>query len=68
MWISHPALKEEIRKWWNIRIQGTAMFRIAKKLREVKYNFKKWKKESFGNIFRIKSELQMDLGEVQFKI
>lgn len=44
------------------------MFRIAKKLREVKCNLKKWKKESFGNIFKIKFDLQMDLGEVQFKI
>lgn len=68
MWLSHPFFKEEIRKWWNISIFGTTMFRVAKKLREVKFNLKKWKKESFGNIFRIKYDLQMDLGEIQNKI
>lgn len=68
MWISHPALKGDIRKWWNISIHGTVMFRIAKNLTEVKCNLKKWKKESFGNIFRIKSDLQMKLGDIQFKI
>lgn len=42
---------DEVRKWWNIFVSGMAMFRVAKRLREVKNKVRKWKKETFGNSF-----------------
>lgn len=43
------------------------MFRVDKKLMEVKCKIR-WKKDTFGNIFGIKSKLQMELAEIQDKI
>lgn len=56
--LSHPRIFEEISKWWNIDVTGTSMFRISKKLKEVKTNVRRWKKDAFGNIFGTKIEIQ----------
>jgi hypothetical protein len=36
---------------WEIKINGSLMYRIAKNLDFVKNNLKKWNRESFGHIF-----------------
>lgn len=63
-WLSHPRIFEEIKRWWNIDISRTSMFRIAKKLKEVKFNLRRWKKDAFGNIFGTKSDIQGKLQEI----
>ncbi|XP_059071116.1 uncharacterized protein LOC131863509 [Cryptomeria japonica] len=68
MWLSHPFLYDNIKKWWNISINGSTMFRVAKKFVEVKSNIRKWNKESFGNIFVNKATIQLDLKEIKDKI
>ena len=40
MWISHLALETKISSWWKIEVEGTAMFRVAQKLKNVKRNIK----------------------------
>ena len=42
MWTLHPNLESLIKEWWNIRVEGTAMFRVAPKLNNVKKNMKKF--------------------------
>ena len=37
-------------------MEGTAMFRIAQKLKNVKRNIKVWYKSDFGHIFQEKVE------------
>ena len=57
VWILHPGLETLINEWWNIKFDGSAMFRVAKKLRNVKDNIKKWNRDTFGNIFENKRKI-----------
>lgn len=40
MWISHPSLENSIANWWNINVDGSTMYKVAKKLRNIKDNIK----------------------------
>lgn len=64
MCLDHPNLKKVIEKWWSIYLKGTVMYRMAKKLRHVKDNIKKWNKEVLGDIFVAKSKTQLELKEI----
>ncbi|XP_059068841.1 uncharacterized protein LOC131859266 [Cryptomeria japonica] len=68
MWLLAPDIHDNISKWWNVDIQGTAMFRVAKKLSNVKSNIQLWNKSSFSNIFQIKEKLKKDFDDVQSQI
>ncbi|XP_059070394.1 uncharacterized protein LOC131860059 [Cryptomeria japonica] len=60
-----PEIHDKIMEWWNIDIQGTTMFHIAKKLSSVKSHIQHWNKSSFGNIFKIKDKLKQELEEAR---
>lgn len=64
MWLDHPNLEKAIEKWWSIEVKGTAMYRIAKKLRNVKDNIKNWNKEVFSDLFATKTKTHMELKEI----
>ncbi|RVX15951.1 Auxilin-related protein 1 [Vitis vinifera] len=36
--------------WWEIEVRGSASFRLATKLKEIKQKLKVWNKEVFGNL------------------
>lgn len=44
MWMTRLDFKENLKSWWNQDIQGTTMFRVHHKLKEVKIKLKKWNK------------------------
>ena len=46
-----------IKEFWNIKVDRSAMFRVAKKMRNVKDNIKKWNRDNFGNIFENKRKI-----------
>ena len=50
---------EKLQEWWEDfpPIRGTRMYQFQQKLKLLKYNIKKWNKESFGNIFQAKQAL-----------
>ena len=48
-------------------IIGTWMYQFQQKLKLLKSNIKKWNKDSFGNIFQAKKELDNKIKEVQIK-
>ncbi|XP_057873436.2 uncharacterized protein LOC131079489 [Cryptomeria japonica] len=48
MWLSHPSLLNCVNEWWNVQVEGTDMFRIAKKLRIVK-DKDKIQREGYAN-------------------
>ncbi|XP_057828258.1 uncharacterized protein LOC131039491 [Cryptomeria japonica] len=60
--------KGSVKEWWSVQIDGTSIFRIAKKLRFVKEMVKKWNKEIFVDIFLQKSTLQVELNLIWDKI
>ena len=31
MWTSHPNLLDKVKLWWGMDVEGTAMFRVARK-------------------------------------
>ncbi|XP_059067365.1 uncharacterized protein LOC131858218 [Cryptomeria japonica] len=68
MWLDHPNLVQVIEKWWSIDVKGTAMYRIAKKLRNVKDNIKKWNKDVFRDLFAAKTKTELKLKEMHDKI
>ena len=49
-------------------MEGTAMFRVARKLNNVKRMVKAWNKSDFGHIFSIKEDLSTNLSSVQSSI
>ncbi|XP_059066266.1 uncharacterized protein LOC131857597 [Cryptomeria japonica] len=67
MWLSHPNLSSSVKDWWNVQVDGSAMFQVSKKLRHVKEEVKKWNREVFGDIFVQKFAIQEELGLIQDK-
>ena len=55
-------------KWWSIDIEGTTLFRVASKLKNVKREVKIWNKNCFGNIFENKLAMKEDIQKTQDKI
>lgn len=68
MWLLALDIYDNISKWWNVDIQGTAMFRVANKLANIISNIQLWNKVSFSNIFQIKENLKKYLDDVQSQI
>lgn len=68
MWTLHPSLENLIKEWWSIRVEGTAMFKVAAKLKNVLKNIKIWNKETFGNIFQNKKKVLEELKDNQDSI
>lgn len=67
-WLSHPSLENFVFEWWNSEVEGTTLFRVAKKLNIIKVKVKIWNKETFGDIFKMKANIKIDIKEVQDKI
>ena len=68
MWLSHPALEGNISHWWNLEVDGTAMYRVSQKLKNVKRNIKSWNRTNFGHIFQEKDEISNQLSSIQDEI
>ena len=68
MWMQHPRFKSKLEEWWNIEVEGTALFKVATKLRNVKKEAKIQNKRCFGNIFEIKPKIKEELKIIQDRI
>ena len=64
MWTSHPDLFDKVKSWWEIDVEGTTMFRVTRKLSNVKRKIKVWNKSDFGHIFKEKEDLSIKLSSV----
>ena len=49
-------------------LDGTAMYRLAQKLDNIRRNVKGWAKSSFGDLFKIKGEVEEKLKKLQGEI
>ncbi|XP_059073804.1 uncharacterized protein LOC131874442 [Cryptomeria japonica] len=67
MWLSHPNLFSSVKDRWNVHLDSSAMFWVAKNLRHVKERVKKWNREVFGDIFVQKFAIQEELVLIQGK-
>ena len=48
--MSHKEFNDRITDWWKIKIKGTIMYRLAKKLDKVKRNLKIWNRKILKNV------------------
>eukprot|EP00253_Pinus_taeda_P019985 PITA_19985 len=66
MWHTHPDFPNNIGKWWaeDMKIQGTKMFLLYKRLKYIKHKLKDWNKNEFGNIFEAKTVDERQLQEI----
>ena len=68
MWMQHPHFKSKLEEWWNIEVEGIALYKVATKLRNVKKESRIWNKRCFENIFEIKPKIKEELKIVQDRI
>ena len=66
--MQHPHFESKLVERWNIEIDGTALFRVASTLKNVKKKVKIWNKRFFGNIFERKSIVKDELQKNQERI
>ena len=64
MWLKVEGFVDRVQHWWNgYRFVGLPGFILAKKLKDLKADLKKWNKEEFGNLaFRKKKLLTEMMG------
>lgn len=67
MWTSHPDLLDRVKLWWDLDVEGMTMFRVSRKLSNVK-RIKFWNKTDFGHIFHEKEDLSDKLIYIQASI
>ena len=54
MWTSHLDLLDKVKLWWGVDVGGIAIFRVSRKLSNIKRMVKVWNKIEFGHIFHEK--------------
>lgn len=65
MWITHKDFKDKLKEWWEVKIHGTTMYKLTKKLDEVRRNLKIWNKKEFKSIYYRKNFLKRRIEEVE---
>ena len=51
MWLKVEGFKDLIQSWWQgIVVSGSASFRLAAKMKELKQKLKVWNKDVFGRL------------------
>ena len=51
MWLKVEGFKDIVRTWWQgIEVRGSASYRLAVKMKEIKKKLKVWNKEVFGKL------------------
>ena len=69
-WLLQADFQEKLKEWWEEMptIRGTRMYQFQQKLKLLKLKIKNWNKESFGNIFKAKAELDGKIKEAQIRV
>lgn len=68
MWMTHPNFKESLKNWWRNSVEGMTLFRVQKKLKDVKIKLNKWNKEVFGNLEVRKKGIEGEMDEIEHDI
>eukprot|EP00253_Pinus_taeda_P026591 PITA_26591 len=65
-WIEHPNFLTMVEKWWSepLAEEGSKMFNLQKKLKNIKMRLKNWNKTVFGNIFQEKAIIEHKLEQI----
>eukprot|EP00253_Pinus_taeda_P005824 PITA_05824 len=65
-WIEHPNFLTMVEKWWSEPLveEGSKMFNLQKRLKNIKLKLKDWNKTVFGNIFQEKATIEQKLEQI----
>eukprot|EP00253_Pinus_taeda_P013888 PITA_13888 len=65
-WIEHPNFLTMVEKWWvePLAEEGSKMFNLQKRLKNIKLKLKDWNKTVFGNIFQEKATIEQKLEQI----
>ncbi|WKA11259.1 hypothetical protein VitviT2T_028778 [Vitis vinifera] len=64
MWLKAEGFKELVRNWWQgIDVRGSASYKLATKMKEIKQKLKVWNREVFG---KLESNKSAALQQVEF--
>eukprot|EP00253_Pinus_taeda_P008568 PITA_08568 len=65
-WIEHPNFLTMVGKWWAEPLveEGSKMFNLQKRLKNIKLKLKDWNKTVFGNIFQEKATIEKKLEQI----
>lgn len=65
-WLEHPNFLTLVGKWWAepLEEEGSKMFNLQKRLRNVKLKLKEWNHTVFGNIFKEKANIEQKLEQI----
>eukprot|EP00253_Pinus_taeda_P023623 PITA_23623 len=65
-WIEHPNFLTMVEKWWAEPLveEGSKMFNMQKRLKNIKLKLKDWNNTVFGNIFQEKAIIEQKLEEI----
>ena len=62
MWLKAEGFLEKVGSWWtSYQVDGSSSYILAKKLKSLKMNLKKWNEEEFGNVSIKKTRLFQEL-------
>eukprot|EP00253_Pinus_taeda_P031168 PITA_31168 len=66
-WIDHPTFMQNIESWWTQTSvkSDNIMYIFQQKLKIIKAKLKCWNKNTFGNIFQAKKELEEKMADLQ---
>ena len=65
MWLKAEGLGEMVRGWWeSYQFDGTPSFILAKKLKALKIDLKKWNEDVFGNVEYKRQQLMIQLNQL----
>ena len=68
MWLEVELFRDLIKRWWEeARVEAYASFVVAKKLKVIKAEIKKWNREVFGDIKIRKYNLMDSINQLDFK-
>ena len=68
MWLQVEGFGDLIKRWWEeTRVEGYASYVVAKKLKVIKEEIKKWNREVFGDIKVRKYNLMDSINQLDFK-
>lgn len=65
--MSNPNIKDRLTKWWKIKIEGTTMYILVKKLDEFKRNLKIQNRKIFINVHFRKIQMKEILEKLRMK-
>jgi hypothetical protein len=65
MWLQEEGFVEQVKRWWDsYQVEGNPSYVMARKLKALKGDLKKWNVEVFGVIEKRKKSLEEELGEL----